>query len=317
MTSIERITPASRDGIEIIPVSNRGDWLSLRHRDVTATDVPALFGKHPYKTGLQVFADKTGNGFDKGDNSAMRDGRILEPGVAVAVGEERPHWDISPAKIYVRDSVARIGATPDFLVRCPERGDGILEAKTADQKVFDEQWQSGPPLAWILQCLTQMMLMGREWGAIAVLIRTRGFPLYIYDVPRNAAVEKAIRDKVSAFWGMVERGEAPPPDFTRDGDAISAMFPREEAGKAVDLSQDNRLPELLAERADLSAVIKQSEARKDEIDAEVKAKLEDAELGTLPGWKITWKSQTRKETIIPAKTIRILRVTDLREKEIA
>lgn len=303
--------------IKKIPVHSRADWLAVRKRDCTASDVGALFGVHPYRTALQVFADKTGEGIDRGDNAAMRRGRILEPGVAAAVAEERPRWSLEKVKEYWSDEDLRLGATPDFSVidhAHPERGMGIIETKTADPQIFERDWKQGVPLAWTLQCLTQMMLGGASWGAIAVLVVSRDFPVFIYDIERHPAAEAKIIDKVKAFWDAVESGTAPPADFARDGDAIQAMF-RRDNGEAIDLSLDNRMPEVLERRAELAATIRAAEAEKEALDAEIKQKLGEASTATLRGWRITWKTQHREKFTVQAKDIRVLRIADLRAKQ--
>jgi predicted phage-related endonuclease len=157
-----------------------------------------------------------------------------------------------------------------------------------------------------------MMLEDSPWGAVAVLVMTRKFPVFIYDVPRHAGAEAKIRTKVREFWSAVEAGTQPPADFTRDGEAIAAMFPRE-TRPAIDLSGDNRIRELLERRTELAAEIKPREDERAAIDAEIKQKLGDAEGASLPGWRVTWKM--RKGYVTEVKPGRVLRVTDMREKE--
>lgn len=313
-TAAARVVDKVRPGKERIPIGSRADWLAYRKRDVTASDIGALFGCHPYRSALNVYADKTGEGVDRGDNAAMRRGRILESAVAAAVKEERPNWSIIKADNYVRDADLRLGATPDYLVSDPDSGLGILECKTADPSIFGRDWANGVPLCWTLQCLVQMILTERQWGAVAVLVTSRDYPVYIYDVPRHPAAEARIIEAVKQFWLCVEMGQPPAADYAKDGAAIAAMFPRER-GEPIDLSASNRLPEILARRSELSVTIKDAEAEKDAIDCEIKDALGDAPEGKLPGWRLTWKTQHRKEAIIPAKDIRVLRVTDLRAKE--
>lgn len=300
------------ENIERISVSSRAEWLELRRHDVTASDIGALFGCHPYRSALQVYADKVGEGVDHADDAAMRAGRILEPGVAIAVAEERPQWKIGKANEYVRAPDLRLAATPDFYAT-DDRGPGILETKTADPVVFDRDWNGGPPIAWTLQCLVQMMLTGASWGAVAVLVRSRDFPIHIYDVPRHPDAERKIIEKVRGFWAAVETGTQPPADFTRDGAVLSTMFPHER-GEPIDLSDSNRLPKILERRIELATLIRAAEAEKDAIDTELKSALGDAPEGRLPGWRVTWRTQHRKETIIPAKDLRVLRVSDLRSR---
>lgn len=321
-----RAKMVERTGVERFVITNRADWLRIRHRDVTASEIGGLFGCHPYRSALQIFADKTGNGADRGDNPAMRRGRILESAVAAAVQEEHPDWKIEKANEYLRDPVARLGATPDWYVTDAQRGRGILETKTADPSVFERDWKDGVPLAWTLQCLVQMMLAGTAWGAVAVLVTSRDYPVFVYDVPRHAGAEAKIVAKVKALWDSIENGTAPAADFAKDGAAIAAMFPRETLA-TVDLSSDNRMPELLERRSQLGEILKAAEGEKDAIDAEIKQKIGEAAGATLPGWKLSWKSQDRVDTgaiteawkaegrTIPKKSHRVLRVTELKNRD--
>ena len=65
----------------------------------------------------------------------MRAGRILEPGVAVAIGELHPDWRLVKATSYYRLPDLRLGATPDYLL-----GDAaLLECKTASPEEW-ERW---------------------------------------------------------------------------------------------------------------------------------------------------------------------------------
>lgn len=310
---LERLPMTHAEPIERIPVTDRSAWLALRRRDITASDIGALFGCHPYRSPLAVFADKVGEGHDRGDNSAMRRGRILEPSVAAAVSEEKLDWKIEKAAVYLRDPQLRLGATPDFFVQ-NKQGLGILETKTADPSVFEQDWKGGPPLAWTLQCLSQMMLAGAAWGAVAVLVTSREFPVFIYDVPRHAAAEAKIAAKVAAFWAAIELGQQPPADFTKDGPAIAALFKREKQGSEIDLSDNNRLPEILDRRAELAAILKSADAEKEAIDAEIKQAIGLAESATVPGWRISWKTQHRKEQVLVAKDIRVLRVIRIEDR---
>ena len=148
----------------------------------------------------------------------------------------------------------------------------------------------------------------RAWLAIMVDNRAKDF--HRFEVPRHAAAEAKMIERVAAFWRAVAADEMPPADFTKDGAALAAMFPRDN-GEVLDLTGDNRLPEILARRAELKAAISAADAELETIDAELKAKLGPASEATLPGWKVTLKAQTRPERLMPATTFRVLRVSDL------
>lgn len=304
--------------IQRIPITDRDQWLALRKQDVTASIVAALFGVHPYQSAYGLFAEKTGLELPEIDNAILRRGRLLEGAVAVAVEEDRPSWKLEKSQHYYRDPDIRIGCTPDFYAICPERGRGIIQAKTVAPSAFKKSWsEEGSPPFWIsLQTSVEMMLTGAEWGAVAALVVDPfRMDCQIYEVPRHPGVEQRIRDAVVKFWGDVDFGIEPSPDYAKDAELIAAMYPAAVPLKTIDLTGDNHLPVLLAERADIKARAKADEARVKEIDSEIKHKMADAEIATIDGFAITNKVTHRKGYEVQPTSYRALRITDHREKE--
>ena len=292
--------------VERIPADDRAAWLALRKQDVTASEVAALFGAHPYKTAYQVYAEKTGASDGVGDNPAMRRGRILEPAVAEAWFEERRERLVK-CHDYLRSPEHRIGATPDYQRPCGEP----VEIKTVAPEKWDE-WSEAPPLAYQLQALVQAMLMGAPRAWIAVLVDNRAKDFHVFEVPRHPAAEAKIIANVATFWRQVAAGEAPAPDYARDGAAIAAMFPPTNPD-VVDLSESNSLPAILEERSALKARVAEVKKRLDEIDAEIVAALAGHEEARVNRWRITNKIQHRKETILKASSFAVLRVAHPKE----
>lgn len=300
-----------------IPITDREQWLSLRKQDVTASTVAALFSMHPYASAYGLYAEKTGLELPDIDNAVLRRGRLLEHAVAIAVEEDHPEWKLEKAAHYYRDPDIRIGATPDYYVHGDDRGLGIIQAKTVAPSAFKKSWSDGNLPFWIsLQAMVEMMLTGATWGAVAALV-IDPFKLdcHLYPIPRHAGVEQRIREAVKQFWSDVEFAIEPEPDFKRDADLIAAMYPAAVPLKTIDLSGDNHLPVLLAERATLKDRIKFDDARCKEIETEIKSKMGDAEIATLDGFAITHKNQTRKAYTVKETSFRMLRITDHREKE--
>ncbi|MGY3588023.1 YqaJ viral recombinase family nuclease [Bradyrhizobium sp. USDA 4350] len=321
--TVERINVLGADGRV-----DRDSWLSLRKRDVTASTVGALFGVHPYTTAAELYAEKTGVEFEQKTNVRMRRGSRLERAVAEEVAEKRPDWKISPAGVYLRDPDLRLGATPDFVIEGDPRGVGILQTKVTTLRAFKREWQKRgdqnvdeivPPF-WIgLQTLTEMMLFGAAWGAAAVYIDDPwNDDCHICEIARHAGAEQRIRDATEKFWMDVEFGVEPAIDYARDGELISALYPEAVPLKSIDLTGDNMLPVILAERDRLKDQISDAQARCIEIDNEIRAKMGDAEIATIDGWTVTNKTFTR--TIKPQPferetTFRKLHITDTRPKQ--
>lgn len=298
-----------RSNIGCRPIIDEAEWLSWRDLDVTAHNVGALFGVHDYETAAGLYWQKRGIKMPRPDSSVLRRGQWLEPSFPRALRDLRPDWQVVKANEYWRDSAARIGATPDFYIEGDARGRGILQAKTTEADVFDRLWTEATPPAWIaLQIATEMMLTGAAWGVIGCLVLGyRRCDLQLYEVPRHAAAEKKIRDAVAAFWRNVDEGVEPTLDYSRDAALLSIIYPREQPGKVADLRGDNRLPELLEQRDRLLAELADGEKLRKAIDAEIKAKIGDAERALVNGWNVTLKLQERKAYTVKETAFRTLR----------
>jgi predicted phage-related endonuclease len=305
--------------IERRTITDRSEWLEWRKRDVPSSQIGALFHCHPYTTALRLFAAHRGTEFIVEDNKVLRRGRWMEPAVARAVSELRPEWKLEPAGEYLRDPELKIGATPDFYIRGDPRGLGILEAKTVAPSVYEREWAGGVevPLYHILQATTAAMLAEADFVVVAaLLVDAHNMDVAIHEFPRNRAAEEKIQSAVARFWRDLEYGIEPEPDFAKDADVIRAMWRAEAKPEIeIDLSGDNRIPELLAERAELKAAETAAHNRIESINTQLIYAMKDAAIATgIPDWRITYKTSSFKGYSVPPSERRILRVTDQREK---
>lgn len=299
--------------IERIPLPSKAEWLELRRRDVTASDVAAVCGLSPYKTPLRLWAEKCGEVAETEDTPAMRRGRWLEAAVFSALAEEKPEWIVKRPGIYVRDTEARLGATPDAFALTPE-GDGVVQMKVVAKPVFDT-WQGEPPIGYVLQTLTEAMLLSTPNAHLAVMVvDTFACDLHIFPVQRHRGAETRIRKTVARFWADVAEGRAPAADYSRDGELLQELYPPREHIEPIDLTGDNLLPDLLAERERLAAQEKAAKSRLEEIKGEIVEKLKGAPAAVCDGWKITHSIAHRKETVLKATSFPVIRVTRPKEK---
>ena len=306
--------------IETHHITSRDQWLSLRKNDITASTVGALFGIHPYTTPLHLALLKTGRmEEDDKPNDAIERGIILEPAVALAVSRRIEGAILTKANVYLRDTDARLGATPDYFINIKGdlRGKGIVQIKTAAPWVFDEQWTAESPPAWIvLQALTEMMLTDSSWGLVAVLVVSAyGVDLHTYEIPRHPDAEQKIRERVATFWQELDGGSDPEPNFTYDGKAIEALFPTASRDLPLDLSGHNDVPVLLAEWKNLGTTLKEATKRKKEIENQIKFTLGDHAKANLPGWSISFFNVNRSAYKVEATTYRNLRITPHKERQ--
>jgi predicted phage-related endonuclease len=294
---------------EVREITSVGAWLDWRRQDVTASRIAALWDLHPYisrQNLVDIMRGSTNAGTGSvPDSPAMRRGRILEPAVAAAVEEDKPEWKpLVKATTYHRLPDIRLGASPDYFVG----DDGLIQVKTCSVAQW-EKWHGHPPLAYTLQTSTELLVTGRAWGCLAIMVCSPSYPVHYFDVPRHGPAERRILDAVAQWWKAWDAGEiphaAPSAELAADLDD----------GSYRDLSGDNELPPLLAERAELKATTSTVEKRLKEIDYAVKNRMGPASSGWLPGWQISFATQHRREVLVPAKDIRVLRVKATSEDE--
>ena len=306
--------------IERRPIVDRASWLEWRKADVTASNVGALFGAHPYVTALRLYAEKRGTEFEPLDpeSKVLRRGRWLEPAVAGVVAELRPDWLLNRANDYLRNSELRLGATPDYYLSDSDDGFqrlGVLQIKTVAPSVWERDWQKGaePPLWVLLQASTEMMLTNAAFAAVAVmLVDPHNMEVVICEFERNLAVEAKIVLAVGEFWQRVETGAEPEPDYGRDRDVLKALHPKPEPGKVVDLRDRNDLPQMLADRAFMKAQIKTQEGYIEKIETELIARIGDAERALIEGFAVSYKVVNVGGYTVAPRSSRQLRILDRR-----
>jgi hypothetical protein len=195
----------NRVSFEIV---DRASWLEMRGRDLTASRIAALFDAHPFLSRDQLASQLRGD-VRRFDSFHMRAGRILEPGVAVAIGEARPEWKLVKATAYHRIPELRIGATPDYFVG----DDALIQIGT----VSPAEWRGEPPLYKIIQTHCEMLMTGRREGWLAIMVRELPeLPLHVFEVPHDPAVEEAILSAAAAWWRAFGAGAVAPAARTEE-----------------------------------------------------------------------------------------------------
>src|SRR3546814_5431609 len=92
-------------------------------------------------------------------------GLRLEPVILQAAAERYGYVPLDTPKRL--ENGKGLGGHPDAIVKCPRRGRGILEVKTADWLVA-KGWGDEPPLNYLLQIVSYMGLADCDWGDVIV-----------------------------------------------------------------------------------------------------------------------------------------------------
>ncbi len=227
------MTSASAD------VMSREEWLLLRRKGIGASDAPAVCGLSPWKTPLHVFLEKTGRLGDEVENAAMRWGTRLEEVVAQAYKEETMRPVYRPRQVLERHkTIPWLFCSLDRLTEVGGKG-RILECKTArSADGWGEPGTDEVPAPYLVQVQHQMAVTGFGAADIAVLIG--GQELRHYTVDRCQAVIDRLLHILGDFWGRIERGEAPEPDWRHaETPALIEQVQRVREGVRVELPEDS------------------------------------------------------------------------------
>ena len=84
--------------------------------------------------------------------------------------------------------------------------------------------------------------------------------------------------------------------------------------RVVDLSASNDIRELLEQRESYKDLIARYGKHVEEVEAELRAKIGDAERALVPGWNVTYANTHREGYSVPARTGRALRIRRLNDQ---
>lgn len=264
--------------------SDRDAWLAARREVITATDIAAIVGIHPYRSAHQVFLDKKGMELEKGQSEPMYWGTVLEAQIGAWYAE---HHDVKMEPGYfVRAESDPFGATPDFLIGSDE----LLEVKVAGinaARAFGDPGSDRVPDQYHVQVTWQMLVTGRRKARLAVLLPT--LHVNVYEIPWDADLARHLAFHGRKFWGEYILADNPPPlsGHKPDSEYLKERFPTDN-GAVVAASP--AIEELIAELGWLRKELGEKELRKDEIENQIKAFMGEATfLESIEG-KFSWKA---------------------------
>lgn len=286
--------------------SGRAAWLEERRRVIGSSDAPAVLGVCPYKSALQVYAEKLGLAEPVEQTERMTWGLRLEGVIADAYAEETGRSvSLPPERLSIHPSRSWMGASLDRVVEDEARGRGVLELKTTSRLREGDEL----PVHWRVQVAHQLEVSGLPWASIAVL--EGGNRLVWLDVEVNARFTALMVEREEEFWGRLQRREPPEPDGSESAStALRLLYPRD-SGATVELGPDAAEWADKLERA--RAAKREAEEAERAASNSLKAMIGEATYAVLPdGTRYTFRVQRRQEHIVSASEFRVLR--KVREK---
>ena len=293
--------------------------LELRRKGITATDVSALVGLSPYKSALEVYADKTGQSKPIEENEAMRWGNVLEPIIAQRYADENEIAIWQPQKTVEKEDTAWMLCTPDALTKTlcvhaqPElcgqntafvvTGDGYgVEVKTAGSAQQVARWgKAGDdvPEEYIIQCQWSMVVCGvQRWDMAVLLAGYHGFEYRQYTLERNDKLIGILKDRAWAFLQDVRAGIKPKPDGSQSARrAFDALYPED---NSTDMPPTDEMRDLAVELKAADKDLKDAQHEREALQQQFKSLLGEAQGVRDFGCKVTWKADKRGKRIFRA-----------------
>ncbi|KKJ75412.1 hypothetical protein WH95_18375 [Kiloniella litopenaei] len=273
---------------------------SERVKYIGASEVAAVFNLSPFLTKFELWHRKAGNIEESRlDDNRTQWGNILERAIAMATAE-KTGWNINKVHRYLtHKTIEGMGASPDFEIISHNRGPGALEIKNVDWQIFKEWPDHKPPIYYQLQLQQQLSVMGRSWGAIAVLIG--GNQLEVFEYSRHEKVIQKIENGIAEFWQSIRDNKEPSPDFRTDADTLSLLY-RSGGGEAINMRGDNYIKELCARYVEASQKEKNWTKERKAAKAEILTKIGDASVAFVDDYRLL--AGEVKDVEIPAYTRR-------------
>lgn len=276
---------------------SRDEWLAARGKGIGGSDVAALFGLSPYKSPMELYAEKIGAMPEKPKTWAMTRGNALEEPLAQWYAEQTGNKVQRRNKLFQHPEYPFLLANIDRWVVGHRKG---LECKTASPFSF-EKWKDGDaPLDYVLQCQHYMAVLGfEEWDLVYCI---DGHDPEWITIKRDEETIRQIIDKASDFWNINIRQRIPPSVDSTEScrNALKYLYARPVPESVTELDAASTV--WAGEYQKASEDIKSAMERKEYAANMMKSALGDNEIGMYRGERIvTWKASKKG-----SRTIRVI-----------
>lgn len=266
----------------------REEWLAWRRGGIGGSDAAVIVGLNPYRSRLELYADKLGLMPEREDSEAMRIGRDLEAYVADRWAEATGKKYRRTNFMYCHDRYDFIRANVDREVIGEKAG---LECKTTS--VYNKSdFENGEiPLAYYCQCQHYMAVMGYERMYLAVLVLGKAF--YHFVIERSEEEINTLLENEVEFWRQYVENRLPPePDGSESAAAAIRAMQGESSrpeGFKLMMQYENDLAHLNALNGQIKALQQETEA----IRQALMLALGEAESGESEQYVLSYRPQNR------------------------
>lgn len=279
----------------------------LRAKHITATDMTAILGLSPWRTGADVFLDKTGQLDETPENEAMHRGSRLE--VALLDEAEERLGAIRRNAFRVCSDCSVLSATLDAVVN--ETGD-VVECKTvgANMEAWGAPGTDEVPEMVIVQTHVQMLCAeAKQAHVVALLGGFKGLAIEFYLVPFNEALAAVIKERAVKFWRDHVEAGVPPTDCVPSIEVLKLL--RRQPAKVVQFGEAEAA--LVKQYQEFGAAESLAKKLKEGVKAQVINALGDAEGAEFAGGVVTYMAHPVKAFTVAASVRRELRIKGVKQ----
>ena len=286
------------------------EWLAMRKRGIGGSDAAAALGLSPWKSPVQLYAEKTGEiDTPPMTSEAVYWGTKLESVVADRFAELNPDVKVEPVKaILVHPEHTFMIANLDREITLPDGSKGVLEIKTANARQADKWEDDNVPVNYTLQVNHYLAVTGYQFAWIACLL---GGQQYVQRyIERDDELINDMTKKESEFWACVVNRTPPAWDGSEAAfELLKSLYPKAEPGKKVILPKEleptlDQYLELDKRYKEYDAILKEVGKGRDKFKQELLGAMGDAELGVLGNYQLKYSTVERKEYVSPATSYR-------------
>lgn len=286
-----------------------GNWLKLRENYLGASEVAAALGLNPYKSPLRLYLDKMGHAEDLSDNEHVEFGIQMEEPIREwfskrFVKVEGVDIEVCKYPFTLRHpEIEFLSASPDGIIEHPGLGTGLIEIKTASERMWKEWEGENLPDMYYLQVQAQLCVTGLEYAYIVALV---GKKLLWKHIPRNDEVIQPMVEQLSRFWYEHVLAKVPPVPIgmSSDTDALKLLYP-EPSGEMIQLSHYQGYYDRYKE---LKKLEKELGLEVEAIKQRFMAEMGTAETAMVGSKKVTWRWQEGCTYTVERKPGRVFRI---------
>lgn len=245
-----------------------------RMRGIGGSDAAAVIGADPWRTPLDLYLEKIGEGPERAETKQMKRGKYLEP-VAVdvyatltgrrvtRVGQQLTHPSYPFMIANLDRNVFRDEEIEGVLVPSDA---GVLEVKCPNIRTWSRIKREGLPVYYSVQMQHYLAVTNRSWGAFA-LFNSDLWELIHFDIERDDVFIQRLYAAEADFWNLHVEPRNPPPlvqvEFNIELPAVEGELIVRQDPDWQDAAQNYR--EALALKADAENIADAGKARLKEL----------------------------------------------------